>query len=79
MALALKKLNETIIDYSHIYIMFPLYLDSVSLFLHITSKTVSSFQYDDTNVQAFSRESRSRCIDTALEKQKHFINDPLIY
>ena len=53
MALALKKLNETIIDYSHIYIMFPLYLDSVSLFLHITSKTLSSFQYDNTNVQAF--------------------------
>ena len=53
MALALKKLNETIIDYSYIYIMFLLYLDSVSLFLHITLKTLSSFQYDDTNVQAF--------------------------
>ena len=53
MALALKKLNETIIDYSHIYIMFPLYLDSVSLFLHITSKTLSSFQYDNTMCKLF--------------------------
>ena len=47
-----KNLNETMIDYSHIYIMFLLYLDSVSLSLHTMSKTLSPFQYDNTNMQA---------------------------
>ena len=78
MALALKKLNKTI-DYSHIYIMFPLYLDSVSLFLHITSKTLSSFQYDNTNVQAFLENQDLGVLIQLWKKKKHFINDPLIY